>query len=325
MKFWSINCVETDSHASAVVFLGFNPSGENVSVIATLTQGVASDLLLAIVVMSMLSLVAALFAWKVAYSDKGQRVILMLSVSTLAMIYFLFYGSGQLFWAKWVPDSAAIIYTNFASIFAALAAGWALRLPNTPMWRRAGLSFFLACASVAAIFWPLLSVAIRPAPNGGSEWKNGVAMQTSWATCSPAAAATFLNAEGISVDESQMIPLCLTDSSGTPTLGLYRGIKLLAERNRAEVEVLDESLDELWSKNDFPVLMAVELPYGVEDRRYADQWGWIPGMGHSVVALGIREDGQRMLVGDPSIGLEEWSKDDLDVLWHGNGIRLHRP
>ncbi|MEO9592753.1 peptidase C39 [Rhodopirellula bahusiensis] len=278
--------------------------------------------MIAMLVMAGLSIAAGWFVYAIGYSDKGQRVMLCLSLAVLAMIYFLFYASGQLFWAKWVPDSAAIIYTNFASIFAALAAGWALRLPKTPAWRRGILAVLLGMGSAAAILWPLLSIAIRPAPDGGDQWKNGVAMQTSWATCSPAAAATLYRAEGIKVSESDLIPLCLTDSSGTPTLGLYRGIKLVADREGRSVEVLDETLDEMWSGNDWPVLMAVKLPYGVDDRRYADQWGWIPGMGHSVVAFGLTSDGQRMLVGDPSVGLEQWSKDDLRVLWHGDGVRV---
>ncbi|WP_047813641.1 C39 family peptidase [Rhodopirellula islandica] len=276
----------------------------------------------AMLVMAGLSIAAGWFVFSVAYSDKGQRVMLCLSLAVLAMIYFLFYASGQLFWAKYVPNSAAIVYTNFASIFAALAAGWALRLPQTPAWRRVILSALLGMVSGAAILWPLLSIAIRPAPEGGDQWKNGVAMQTSWATCSPAAAATLLRAEGINVSESDLIPLCLTDSSGTPTLGLYRGIKLVADQHSRSVTVLNETLDEMWDRNDWPVLMAVKLPYGVDDRRYADQWGWIPGMGHSVVALGLTSDGQRMLVGDPSVGLEEWSRDDLRVLWHGDAIRM---
>lgn len=285
-------------------------------------QLIASDLLIAMLVMAGASIAAGWFAYAIAYSDKGQRVMLSLSLAVLAMIYFLFYASGQLFWARYVSNSAAIVYTNFASIFAALAAGWALRLPKTPAWRRGILCVLLAMGSAAAIFWPLLSIAIRPAPAGGDEWSNGVAMQTSWATCSPAAAATLLRAEGINKSESEMIPLCLTDSSGTPTLGLYRGIKLVANEQKRSVNVLDETLDEMWNRDDWPVLMAVKLPYGVDDRRYVNQWGWIPGMGHSVVALGLTSDGQRMLVGDPSVGLEQWSKDDLRVLWHGDGIRL---
>lgn len=280
-----------------------------------------NDLLVAIIVMGLICLAAGCFTGLFAYSLKGQRIILMLAVAVLAAVYFLFYGSGQLFWAKLVPSSAAIIYTNFAAVFAALAAGWAFRLPNTPAWRRIGLTIMLGLMSLAAILWPMLSIAVRPPPEGGNDWENGVAMQTSWATCSPAAAATLLRAEGIEITESEMIPLCLTDSAGTPTLGLYRGIKLIADRNDRPVEVLSGSLDDLLAADDWPVLLAVELPFGVEDRRYADQWGWIPGMGHSVVALRRLPDG-KIVIGDPSAGLEAWTEEDLRVLWHGDGIRV---
>nr|WP_246113002.1 C39 family peptidase [Allorhodopirellula solitaria] len=272
--------------------------------------------------MSLVCCLAATFTSRYAYTSKGQLVMLCMACSVLAAVYFQFYGSGQLMWARLVPLSAAIIYTNLAAVFAALAAGWAWRLPKIPAWRRAIMVALLGAMSLAAIIWPLLSIALRPPPQGGEEWEDGVAMQTSWATCSPAAAATLLSAEGIEVDESDLVPLCLTDSSGTPTLGLYRGIKLMAQRNNRRVEVLDESLEQLIAKDDWPVLLAVELPYGVDDRRYADQWGWIPGMGHSVVAVGTTADGG-VLIADPSVGLERWTADDLQILWHGKGMRLH--
>ncbi len=280
-----------------------------------------TDITIAILAMISLTLVTGLLTGRYFYSTKGQSTMLGLAMSVLAMVYFLFYGSGQLIWARIIPSSAAIIYTNFAANFAAMAAGWAWRLPKTPAWRRAGLSLLLGGASLAAICWPLLSIAVRPPPTGGDDWKNGVAMQTSWATCSPAAAATLLRSESIKVTESELIPLCLTDSSGTPTLGLYRGVKLVAERSNREVEIVDPSLQQLIADDDWPVLIAVELPFGVEDRRYADQWGWIPGMGHSVVVLGRTEDGG-FVIGDPSVGLERWTEDDLKLLWHGNGIRV---
>ena len=63
------------------------------------------------------------------------------------------------------------------------------------------------------------------------------------------------------------------------------------------------------------------LPFGVEDRRFVEQWGWIPGMGHSVVILGRTTDGN-FIVGDPAVGLEIWSKADLDLLWSGVGMRV---
>ncbi|EMI17440.1 peptidase C39, bacteriocin processing [Rhodopirellula maiorica SM1] len=281
----------------------------------------AIDLMVAIAVMTVVAVACGMFTAFYAYSRKGQRTVLCLTLAVFAMVYFLFYGSGQLFWAKFVPSSAAIIYTNFAAIFAALAAGWAWRLPNTPRWRRGSLTTLLTLSALAAINWPLLSIAVRPPPQGGDDWENGVAMQTSWATCSPAAAATLFRGEGIEVSEAEMIPLCLTDSSGTPTLGLYRGVKLISEQHDRTVEVLDETHAELLEKDDWPVLLAVELPFGVDDRRYADQWGWIPGLGHSVVAFGKRPDGS-ILIGDPSVGLEAWNEHDLQVLWHGGGMRV---
>lgn len=280
-----------------------------------------TDLLTAILVMSMLCVTAGTLAGRWFYSDRGQRTMLLLSLSVLAAVYFLFYGSGQLFWAKLVPLSAAIIYTNFAAVFAALAAGWATRIPATPRWRRVAMAILLSLMSIAAIIWPLLSIAVRPPPNGGDDWENGVAMQTSWATCSPAAAATLLRAEGIETSEATMIPLCLTDSAGTPTLGLYRGIKMVADRFGRDVDLIDGGIDELLAQDDWPVLLTVRLPFGVQDRRYVDQWGWIPGMGHSVVVLGRTPDGG-IIVGDPSVGLESWTEDDIRVLWHGDGIKI---
>ncbi len=287
----------------------------------TIYETSMTDITVAIIAMISLSTVTSLLAGRYFYSTKGQWTMLALAMSVLAMVYFLFYGSGQLIWARLVPSSAAIIYTNISAIFAAMAAAWAWRLPETPAWRRAGLSLLLAAASLASIFWPLLSIAVRPPPAGSDDWENGVAMQTSWATCSPAAAATLLRSENIKVTESDLIPLCLTDSSGTPTLGLYRGVKLVAQQNNREVKIVDPSLPQLIADDDWPVLIAVGLPFGVEDRRYADQWGWIPGMGHSVVVLGRTDDGG-FIIGDPSIGREYWTEDDLKLLWHGNGIRI---
>jgi len=280
-----------------------------------------SDLWIAIAVMTFLSALAGGLVARRLYCDRGQLTMLGLTVSTFAMVIFLLYGSGQLFWARVIPFSAAIIYSNFASIFAAMAAGWAWRLPNTPAWRRATLATLLSISSIIAILWPLLSIGLRPPPPGGNQWSQGVAKQTSWATCSPAAAATLFRGEGIMVSEAELIPLCLTDYAGTPTLGLYRGVKLVANQHDRRVVLLDGGLNRLVADDDWPVLLSVRLPFGVEDRRFVDQWGWIPGMGHSVVILGRTEEGD-FVVGDPAVGLEIWSKADLDLLWGGVGMRV---
>lgn len=279
-----------------------------------------NDIWIAVGVMSTVSLLSGLTAFWL--HPKGRQGLMMcMAVSILAMFYFQLYASGRLFWARLLPFSAAIIYSNLSAPLAAMAAGWAARMPNTPVWRRTLMVMLLGGGSLAAVFWPLLSIALRPAPAGGDDWAQGVARQTSWATCSPAAAATLLRASGIHVSESQMIPLCLTDGSGTPTLGLYRGVKLVAEQQGRDVEVIDATLDELLAADNWPALLAVKLPLGTEDKRYAEQWGWIPGMGHSVVVLRSAERDQ-VWVGDPAVGVERWNRRELETLWHGDGLRV---
>jgi hypothetical protein len=279
------------------------------------------DIWVAVGVMIFVAIGAGVVSARLLSRDKGQRVMLFLALSLVATFFFLLYFAGQLFWARIVPLSAAIIYTNLAAVFAGLGAGWAWRMPGTPWWRRISLTLILSGAALVAILWPMLSIALRPPPEGQDEWAGPVAMQTSWATCSPAAAATLLTAEGLPVSERDMIPLCLTDYDGTPTLGLYRGLKLVASRNNRQVEITDRSLARLLQDDDWPVLAAVRLPFGVDDPRFAQEWGWIPGMGHSVVVLS-RTPGGDFVVADPAIGLELWSESKLKTLWQGNGLRI---
>jgi MFS family permease len=280
-----------------------------------------ADIWLAVAVMTLVAAGAGLIAARFLSTDQGQRVMLLLALAILSTILFLVYLAGQLFWARIVPSSAAIIYTNLAAVTAALAAGWAARLPRTPAWRRTIMSLALAGAALAFILWPILSIALRPPPEGQNKWEGPVAMQSSWATCSPAAAATLLTAAGIPTSERDMIPLCLTDYDGTPTLGLYRGIKVVAARNNRQVEIVDAGLDRLIVADDWPVLAAVRLPRGVDDPRFEQEWGWIPGMGHSVVILRRTDEGE-FLVADPAVGLELWSESKLQTLWQGSGLRV---
>src|SRR5262245_60091061 len=134
-----------------------------------------SDIWTAVAVMTFVSAIAALVAARFLSTDKGQRVMLLLALSIVASIFFLLYLAGQLFWARIVPSSAAIIYTNLAAVFAGLGAGWAWRLPRTPRWRQISMTLALAGAALAAILWPLLSIALRPPPEGQDKWEGPVA------------------------------------------------------------------------------------------------------------------------------------------------------
>lgn len=281
-----------------------------------------SDLIIAYGCMFATSLLLGVLAATKLYPRSGQGVMLLVTLSIVGMFAFMLYAAGQLFLALIVSHSAAIVWTNMTPVLGALAAGWILRLPNIPKVRRAGMSVLVACGSLLSLFWPNLGPLLRPPPPGRELVSQSVVLQSSWATCSPAAAATLLHQEGIPISEREMIPLCLTDGSGTPSLGLYRGVKLVADSHGRRVSVPSLSVDQLLANDDWPLLLTVKLPQtGVEDSRYEDQWGWIPGMGHTVVAL-HRISKDELRIADPAVGIETWHRDDLEVLFHGSAIRV---
>ena len=59
------------------------------------------------------------------------------------------------------------------------------------------------------------------------------------------------------------------------------------------------------------------------DPIYTERYSWTPGKLHSVVLYGFAEN-DRVNIGDPSIGLEQWTVEDLRVLYRGTGLRLVR-
>ena len=68
------------------------------------------------------------------------------------------------------------------------------------------------------------------------------------------------------------------------------------------------------------LLVRLDRREGV-DPRYEQAWGWTPGVPHTVVLFGFRQ-GQKVEIGDPSVGREHWRVQDVEVLWHGEAIRL---
>ena len=152
-------------------------------------------------------------------------------------------------------------------------------------------------------------------------WKHGVCRQSSQTSCGAAAAATLLRAYGIESSETEMAELCLTRSAGTPMLGLYRGLKLKTAGTNWDVRPFRGDIASLRTETG-PVLLSVRFDRrATTDRRYEQAWGWSPGVAHAVVFFGFLPDG-RVEIGDPNVGREQWRVQDLEVLWHSEGIRL---
>lgn len=215
------------------------------------------------------------------------------------------------------PFSGAIVLANWLPPAVSFLAGLA--------WGRSGGG----AGRKAVLVVPLIGLCVYQSykflwegvPPLDGRWKDGVCRQTSADSCSAAAAATLLKAHGIDATEAEMARLCLTRAGGTPMLGLYRGLKLKTRGTAWEVRPFRGDVASLRAGRG-PVLLSVRLDArpGV-DPRYANSWGWAPGVAHTVVFYGFRPDG-KVEVGDPSVGREHWRVRDLEVLWHGEGIQM---
>lgn len=277
-----------------------------------------SDLILAYLIVALASGLACLagivFAWrqKRVWRTTAAAVLVVLTVAFAAKV------QGRLIMARWLPFSNVILLGNWTTLGAACLAGTLLGWRPVPFWRRAILGVALLGVGVYA----LTSQMPDGAPPAKNNWTSGVCLQSNHASCSACSAATLLACFEIPANEGEMMDLCLTGAEGTPTLGLYRGLKLKTEGSPYRVEPFFSDIQELLAADQWPALLLVKLEIGAKvDPRYEQQWGWVPGLGHAVVVFG-RVDANRIEVGDPSVGREYWMIDDLCVLWQGEGLRL---
>ena len=224
--------------------------------------------------------------------------------------------------AQWLPYSNLIVLGNWMAPTVAMLGGLA--------WRRVPGRFFRKSLLIGSMLgiagYSLCHPLMGQVPQCANVWKNDVCIQSTTASCSPASAATLLHWYNISATEQEMAELCLTRHEGTYWQGLYRGLKLKTRGTQWDVEVFaTRDLDELREKTEFgPAILTVGIPKnGQYDPIYRDEWGWIPGVSHSVVLFRFFGQ-QQVLIGDPSVaeGQESWNQKDLGVLWQGYGLRL---
>jgi len=188
-------------------------------------------------------------------------------------------------------------------------------------WFRRGI---IVSAGVGVCSWMSYGHLLRPTPATRDRWKGDVCRQTSQATCSAAAAVTLLKLHGIRSTETEMANLCLSTDLGTTKFGLYRGLKIKTEGTEWEPRPLPQSVDKLISDGVCPALISVRIDPGQNvDLRYERDWGWVPGVSHTVVLLAFHED-ETVEIADPSVGKEEWRLQGIRDLYKGRGFYLAR-
>ena len=188
-------------------------------------------------------------------------------------------------------------------------------------WIKRGI---LITLGAGVCWWQCYGFLFRETPRTQDRWKGEVCRQSSHATCSAAAAVTLLKLHGISSSESEMAALCFTSEYGTTKFGLYRGLKIKTAGTAWEPRALPMQTDALLTGGLCPAVISVRIDHGQPvDPRYQRDWGWEPGVSHTVVLLGFRDDG-KIDIADPSVGLEQWDVQGIRDLWKGQGFYLAR-
>lgn len=250
----------------------------------------------------------------VRLTSRRRAALTMLAIAAAGLWFMSIRDHAAL--ARLLPFSALIILANWLPLFCAIIAALSVQ-PEQNRMRRFLPTVAMTGLGVFATLQPLLGAR----PSCHDTWDGDVCLQSSSHSCSAACAATLLRHYRIVATESEMVDLCLT-RKGTTWQGLYRGLFIQTEQTQWRVEVTDESVDELEQNWAGPVIISVGIPVGTDvDPIYTEQYGWPAGLLHSVVLFGWNEDGLP-IIADPSVGMENWSREDLAVLYRGTGIRL---
>jgi hypothetical protein len=273
-----------------------------------------------------LALMAALTAALFATGRLVGRVVptwgcsLLVAVAVGAMFAYTYFLWCNVALARLLPFSSLVIVGNWFPLVAGLVAGLVWSKGPGGRLRRGASTAALLGAGIYATVSPLLGSA----PQCGDRWTgDGLCLQTTPHTCTPASAATLLRLHGIEASEAEMAELCLT-RRGTTWQGLYRGLKRKTAGTPWEVEVVACDADELLSQPRGPLVLMVGLEEGRDAAAMRDEQGWIPGVGHSVVLLDVRRGQVEIADPSPAIQRECWTAANFQRLWRNCGMRLVR-
>ncbi len=255
--------------------------------------------------------------------DRSKKLQDALALATIALFaLYLTFLWDNIALARLLPIGNIVVVGNWLPLLTAILAAVAWRPTPGNVYRRGWPVVVLSGVGVYALIHPLLGTP----PTCRNQWdSNNVCIQTSEKTCTAACAATVLRRVGIDATESEMAQLCLT-REGTNWAGLYHGLKHKTRDTDWDVEIITCSAEDLRDLTPDAIILSV----GIGDGEgvppiYSQEWGWKPGFRHSVVLHDFVEN-ERVSIADPSpgVGLEQWTEEDLRVLWLRQGMRLVR-
>jgi len=277
------------------------------------------DLYLACAVIAALAVGMFLLTQRIAARLPSWACDLLALLVVATLFYYILNLWYDVRLAEWLPIANLIVLANWLPILAAPLAALAWRRAESSRPRQVFYSGALCLSGGYAMVYPMLGSP----PECGNRWDRlGNCLQTTKNTCSPACAATLLKSYGIHTSEGEMAQLCLT-RQGTSWQGLYRGLKLKTADTPYDVEVRRCSVEDLRQYAGEPMILSVGLEAGAADDEFSREFGWVPGVNHSVVLLGFNDQGNAVIA-DPTQELcrEHWDHSTLSTLWRGYAFRL---
>ncbi|MCM2371387.1 cysteine peptidase family C39 domain-containing protein [Aporhodopirellula aestuarii] len=290
-----------------------------------MTSGLSSidiELALAVIAMTVLTLLAYRLGhlWKLK-SQRLENLVLAVSVGLAFLLAWSYFG--RLVWAEAITSSSALYWSNVTPIALGFTSGL---VGHTRGLRRAVRPFVTACLMILAVGYVATPIArpvlfpltLDPSP----KWKNGICLQSHSASCAPAAAATLLKLNGVESREDVLADACLSSTLGTAPLGLYRGLKTVANEHGLQTCVAAKDPTDWLQAGQLPnvALVSFEAFPGqpIGNRFLGSRYS-----GHVITVLG-KTDGGRWLIGDPAVGRISWSDDELRRRITGEAIYLKR-
>ena len=276
------------------------------------------DIYIAIFIIIILS--GLLFYTALLLAKKYSRKIsIIITVCVLLLLSLSIISSPHNWMVSLLPFSNLIIFAATNLLFTSFIAGTAFELIPGKKYRK----LLLIIPLLLITFYSSYSFLFKAAPVTGNRWKDGVCLQSSESSCSAACAATLLKHYGIDTTEKEMVNLCFTRKNGTSLLGTYRALKIKTRNTKYSVKMEKWSLEKLLNTK-FPVIVQAELKEGANaDPRYARQWGWTPGVSHAVIFYG-KASGNKVIIADPSVGMEKWRVKGITTLWHGRVLFIDK-
>lgn len=281
-----------------------------------------SELAFAVLVMTVLTLLAYRIGNR--YEVKSQRCEHAVLLGMIGLAFLLGWSYfGRLVWAETIQSSSVLCWSNLTPIALGFVGGLVghtrgLRCGLRPIAVATFMALaigFVATPVARPVFFPL-DLPLQ------SEWKNGVCLQSHESSCAPAAAATLLQHYDIPASESTLAEACLSSRLGTAPLGLYRGLKSIADEHGYAAKVAGRDPSQWIAAGQLPLVAVVQFPTSsgsaIENRFLGKRFS-----GHAVTVMG-RTDGGRWLIGDPAIGRLSWSDAALRSRFTGEAIFLRR-